>query len=221
MGEQAPSLAVQLHRRLRRGIIVGDYPQGTVLFEQRLAEELDVSRVPVREAMPMLAYEGLVEVNPRRSAVVASWTARRVHDVFDVRLGLEVAAARLAARRVADGGSLRELEEAVALAELRLARADHGADGAYEQADANCTIHLALVAAAGNELMDSLMRAVGGRMTWLFLLTSGRDLHQQKDEHAAILDALRAGNERLAEALAFAHIEAGREPTLATLDLPG
>lgn len=206
-------LAVQLHHRLRRAIVAGEYPQGTVLFEQRLAVDLDVSRVPVREAMPLLANEGFVEVNPRRSAVVSTWTERRVHDVFDTRLGLEVAAAGGAARRVAAGGSLAELERAVAAAEAQLAASDH----ALEQAEANCAIHLALVAAAGNELMDSVMRAVGGRMTWLFYLTSSRDLHQQGDEHAAILGALRAGNERLAESLTFAHIEAGRAPTLDVL----
>lgn len=206
-------LAVQLYHRLRGAIIAGDYPQGTALYEQRLAADLDVSRVPVREAMPLLANEGFVEVTPRRSAVVTTWTERRVHDVFDTRLGLEVAAAAGAARRVAAGGSLEDLERAVARAEAQLAVSDDG----LEQAELNCQIHLALVAAAGNELMDSVMRAVGGRMTWLFYLTSSRDLHQQGDEHAAILDALRSGNERLAESLTFAHIEAGRAPTLEVL----
>lgn len=206
-------LAVQLHRRLRRAIVEGHYPQGSVLHEQRLALDLDVSRVPVREALPLLAHEGFLEVTPRRSAVVPTWTEQRVNDVFDTRLGLETAAAAGAARRVAAGAEPTDLEAAVARAEAQLV-AD---DDEFVQAETNCAIHLALVAAAGNELMDSVMRAVGGRMTWLFYLTANRDLHRQSDEHAAILDAVRAGNDRLAESLTFAHIEAGRVPTLTAL----
>jgi DNA-binding GntR family transcriptional regulator len=207
-------LAVRLYRALRERIIVGDYPQGSTLYEQRVAEELNVSRVPVREAMPLLHNEGFVEVTPRRSTVVTTWTRQRVHDLFDTRLGLEVAAAGAAARRVRAGGTLEGLEQAVAASELLL---EGATEHPLQQAEANVALHLALVAAAGNELMDTLMRAVGGRMVWLFYLTAGRDLHAQGDEHAAILDALRAGNDRLAEALMFGHIESGRAPTLAVL----
>jgi len=206
-------LAVQLHQRLRRAVVEGHYPQGGVLHEARLAEDLQVSRVPVREALPLLAHEGFIEVTPRRSAVVATWTVQRVNDVFDTRLGLETAAAAHAARRVAAGAEPADLVAAVVRAEAQL-EAD---DDEFVQAEANCAIHLALVAAAGNELMDSVMRAVGGRMTWLFYLTANRDLHRQRDEHAAILDAVRTGNDRLAESLTFSHIEAGRAPTLAKL----
>lgn len=214
--EDGRSRSEQLYRSLREQIIVGRYPQGTPLSEQRVAEELNVSRVPVREAMPLLHNEGFVEMAPRRRTVVSTWTRRRVHDLFDTRLGLEVAAAGAAARRVRGGdlAGLHQLERAVARAEQRLPSADQQPLG---QAAVNCSVHLALVAAAGNELMDTVMRAVGGRMLWLFYLTSGRDLHVQSDEHARIVEALRAGDERLAEALTYAHIEIGREPTLQVL----
>jgi len=214
--ETTKPLSVQLYDELRRRIMLGTYPQGTPLYEQRMAADLNVSRIPVREAMPLLQYEGFIETTPRRTAVVATWTEQRIHDLFDTRLGLEVAAAGAAARRVRAGGTLSELEAAVVRAERQLQEGD-----ALLQAEANGAIHLALVAAAENELMDSLMRAVGGRMTWLFYLTSSRDLTVQGQEHAAILDALRSGNERLAESLTFAHIEAGRTPSLAAVRPPG
>jgi DNA-binding GntR family transcriptional regulator len=216
LSDAGPSRSAQLYLSLRELIILGRYPQGSPLSEQRVAEDLNVSRVPVREAMPLLHNEGFVEVAPRRRAVVSTWTPQRVHDLFDTRLGLEVAAAGAAARRVRNGDptGLQALERSVASAEHQLATADAHPLG---QADVNCTIHLALVAAAGNELMDTVMRAVGGRMLWLFYLTSHRDLHVQSDEHTGIVEALRAGNDRLAETLTYAHIEAGREPTLRVL----
>ena len=58
------------------------------------------------------------------------------------------------------------------------------------------------------------MRAVTGRMTWLFYLTSSRDQHVQSDEHHNLLDAITSGNDRLAESVVFAHIEKGRIPAL-------
>jgi DNA-binding GntR family transcriptional regulator len=214
-GDPSLPLSVQLYETLKRWIITGRYPQGAALYEQRMAEDLQVSRIPVREAIPLLQNEGFVETTPRRSAIVPTWTQQRIHDLFDARLGLEVAAAGAAARRVRAGATLDELDAAVARAEAQLQAL--GDDDELRQAELNGAIHLALVAAAGNELMNSLMRAVGGRIIWLFYLTSSRDLTVQGQEHAAILEALRAGNDRLAEALTFAHIEEGRVPSLAAV----
>src|SRR5689334_3758625 len=89
---QKDSLARQVYLALREGIILGTYPQGSRLIEQRLAEELEVSRVPLREAVPQLEMHGFVETSPRRGAVVATWDAKRVNDLFDLRLSLEVGA---------------------------------------------------------------------------------------------------------------------------------
>lgn len=203
-------LSVRVYEMLKRGIMLGHYPQGSTLYEQRLAEELSVSRIPLREAMPLLHHEGLVEVTPRRSSVVTSWTPQRVNDLFDIRLALEVAAAGSAARRVQAGSQPLDLAEAVTRAEERLAAESEP----LPQAEVNSRIHMTLVEASGNALMVQLMEMISARMTWLFYLTSHRDLHVQRDEHAAILRAVLTGNDRLAEALTYSHIEDGRDPTL-------
>lgn len=88
------SLSRQIYSTLREGIVIGRFPQGTRLAEQRLASELDVSRVPLREAIPMLEVDGFVTTLPRRGAVVSTWTLKAAHDLFDTRLCLEVGAAR-------------------------------------------------------------------------------------------------------------------------------
>ncbi|MCK9897848.1 GntR family transcriptional regulator [Frankia sp. AgB32] len=208
-------LSVKLYATLRRSIILGEYPQGSPLYEQHLAEQLNVSRVPIREAMPLLANDGFIETSPHRSAVVTTWTRQSISDVFDARLGLEVVAAGAAARRVRAGGTLDELEAAVAEAQRQLQTLKP--TDALRQAELNGAIHVALVAAAHNALITSLMRAVAGRIVWLFYLTSGRDLMVQGQEHEMILEAVRSGNDRLAEALTIAHIEEGRAPTLTAL----
>lgn len=206
---------LQVHQLLRRKIMLGEYAQGQVLSETRLAHDLSVSRVPVREVLPLLQLEGFVETAPRRRSVVTTWTPRLINDLFDARLGVEVAAAAAAARRMRDSPDpsvVAALSLAMSRSELHLAQ-HHPIDLAL----ANAEIHIAFAAASGNPLFEGLMRLLSGRMAWMFYLTSGRDLRGQGDEHQALVDAVRDGNVRLTEALMFAHVESGRVPTLDAL----
>jgi DNA-binding GntR family transcriptional regulator len=205
-------LSVVVHRAIRRKIIVGEYPQGMVLAEQRVAADLDASRVPVREAMPILQQQGFVETSPRRSSCVTTWTEQRINDLFDARLGVEVIAVGRAARRAGAGIDSDDLESTLAKAQQHLV---HGE--ALELAETNSAVHVALVAAAGNALLNELMRMISGRLAWVFYLTATRDVHTQVHEHHEITDAIRGGNDRLAESLMWAHIEAGRAPTIQAL----
>jgi len=202
-------LSALIYETIRRRIILGDIPQGARLAEQRLAEELDVSRVPLREAIPQLEVDGFITSLPRRGAVVTRWDTRLVHDLFDTRLALEPAAARRAAVRAREGARIDDLERVQTESELELAAGDE-----LGMADANTRYHQALVDTAENALMSGLMRAASGRMSWLFYLTRQRDSSVACAEHREITDVIRSGNERLAEAVVYAHIEAGREPSL-------
>ncbi|QHC60321.1 GntR family transcriptional regulator [Rathayibacter sp. VKM Ac-2760] len=210
--EESESLASQTYRTLRREIILGHYPQGSRLVEASLATELHVSRLPVREAVPQLANEGFVRMLPRRSTRVAQWSVADVVELFDVRLSLETLAARLAAQAVAAGAPLQPLLDAIDAEHRALDSEDW-----LEVAETSTVVHEAIVEVAGSALLTSLMRAVTGRMTWLFYLTSARDQRQQSDEHHGLLDAIRSGNDRLAESIAFTHIEKGRAPSLAMI----
>jgi len=111
--ESRLSLSRRIYSTVRERIILGQYPQGSRLPEKRIGEELDVSRVPLREAVPLLERDGFVHSYPRRGAVVARWDAKAIDDLFDARLSLEVGAAHYAARQVARGGSMDALNVAL------------------------------------------------------------------------------------------------------------
>lgn len=209
---------LKVHPVLRRKIMLGEYAQGEVLSETRLAQDLSVSRVPIREVLPLLQQEGFVETAPRRRSVVTTWTPRSTNDLFDARLGVEVAAVAAAARRMRVDSDREAIQAFEALA-MTMDRSEHNLaeDHPLDLALSNAEVHVAFAAASGNPLFEGLMRLLSGRMAWIFYLTSGRDLYGQSHEHHALLDAMRAGNVRLTEALMYAHIESGRQPTLQAL----
>ena len=83
---------------LRQAILRGELKPGERLMEIRLANQLGVSRTPIREAIRMLELEGLVIMIPRKGAQVAQITEKDLNDVLEVRLGLEELATRFAWR---------------------------------------------------------------------------------------------------------------------------
>src|SRR5689334_1749929 len=93
-----PSLGQRVADELRRSILTNRRKPGDRLIEDRLSEELGVSRIPIREALRSLAAEGLVDVQPRRGASVAEVSPEVAHDLVEVRATLEGLNARLAAR---------------------------------------------------------------------------------------------------------------------------
>jgi len=121
---EAPrSLAEDAADRIREGILSGGFAQGAHLVEARIAEDLNVSRGPVREAFKLLRAEGLLEEEPRRGTFVVSLSPADVREIYGLRAAIEGRAARLLATdRGAAVAELRELlgrmEEAVAAGDL-------------------------------------------------------------------------------------------------------
>ena len=204
------SLAATAYRHIRRAIILDRYSDGAVITEGRLADELQMSRIPVRAAILQLGVDGFLATAPRRSARIVGWDRRSIDELFDVRLSLETLAARLAAQAAGHGASAEGLGRA-------LASAHHAVDSGDRLAiaEAHAAFHTRIVDMADSALLTSLTRVVSGRLVWLFYLTgAGRDAHEQSHEHDELLAAIADGNARLAESLAFSHIEKGRAPSL-------
>jgi DNA-binding GntR family transcriptional regulator len=209
---RAEPLSTQIYRRLREGIIRGRYPQGSRLAEQRLAQELEVSRVPLREAIPLLVVDGFVHTVRQRGMVVMTWSTRAAHDLFDLRLCLEVGATSFAARQARRGASMEPLRAALESSREGVASGD-----AYRIAADSAMFHDTIVQLTGNALMQDVMHSVSGRMMWLFYLTSELDPVAALNEHEELVSVIESGNERLAEAAAYAHIEHDRDESMRVL----
>lgn len=203
------SLREHAYETLRDRIVNLDLPPGTRLIERDLAEELAVSRIPLREAMQRLQQDGLVVVVPRRGAVVSPFTADDVRDLFDVRESLEVLAARLAAERAGPADL-----DALA-AQLDIARRATGRDDKPAIAAANARFHRLIVDAAANPLLAAMLRPLEARTQWLFHLTRDRDPGVQCHEHEELLAAIAGHDPDRAARSAFHHVRSGREASLA------
>jgi DNA-binding GntR family transcriptional regulator len=97
-----PSLQERAYRTLRTAILEGRFAVGERLFESKLADQLGISRNPVRESIRRLQQDGLVDVRPRGGIYVASISIEEADDIYRVRGALEALAARLAAERITD-----------------------------------------------------------------------------------------------------------------------
>ena len=93
-----------VYEELKRQILVGEIAPGTRMMEVELAEEMGVSRTPIREAIRKLEKEGLVTIEPRRGAYASEISVKDMVDVLEVRQDLEGMAAALAAEKVTEEG---------------------------------------------------------------------------------------------------------------------
>ena len=97
---EAPTSAIRVHDALRAAILEGEIAPGARLRAEALAERFGTSRTPVREALLMLEREGLVSVEPHRGAIVRSFDAADLLDLYEVRALIEPHAAARAATRI-------------------------------------------------------------------------------------------------------------------------
>jgi len=204
------SLSRLAYERLRSEIVTLGRPPGQRLLERELAEELAISRIPLREALRLLEAEGLVVIVPRQGAMVATFTAADVRHLFDVRESMEVLAARLAAQSPDSRGLAAAQRELLAGREA-LAQSDAAAS-----ASASAGFHECVIAMSGNPLLQSMMQPVNTRVRWLFHLTFTDELNSlQCIEHEEMYHAIASGNADLAAQLAFDHVHSSRDDALA------
>jgi DNA-binding GntR family transcriptional regulator len=196
------TLAEQVYQHLRRQILDNAYPPDAALPEKTLAAQLQVSRVPVREALHRLAAEGLVTLRPRQVAFVSSLSPQQFLDAYRVREALEELAIKLALPHLTP----QDIEELGRLqAEMRHYAAADDADGFFA---ANRAFHALIVERSRNDylkgiyfpLMDQMRRHVSSSLG----LRGG--LARSIEEHQAILGAVQAGDADEAARLLREHI---------------
>jgi len=186
---------------LRERIVAGTLRPGERLVEDRLAEELGVSRNPVREALRVLAVEGYVSLVPRRGAEVATLSPEVVEDIFEVRTALEALGARLACRNATPEG-LARLVGVIEEAEAALGRRG----GAARMPELNTRFHGLVLELADNPVLADLMEPLRGRMQWIFSRTAQDRAPRSLAEHRGLAEAIAAGDEDQAARLAVEHV---------------
>lgn len=199
-------------KAIREGIIDGTHAPGNRLRERELSEEIGVSRVPIREALRNLEFQGFVAILPRRGAIVREMSVQDVDELFDLRCALEPLAAGAAARHYAAGSPHEGLDQAIKHADMATASKD-----AQAILVANAEFHTELIHAARHRMLADTMPAILARTRWLFAQTADRSADIQCHEHHQLYDAISSGEVRLAEASMLAHVEAGRRPSLQSI----
>ena len=201
-----PALYERVAEQLRARIFSHELAPGAWIDETVLAREFGISRTPLREALKVLAAEGVVQLKPRRGAYVAAVSEQDLDQIFPVIALLESRCAREATRRAAeaDRDRLRALH-----ADLEACARANDVDRFFE---VNQTFHLALQDLAGNRWLKQLIEETRQfvKLTRRDSLNRAGRLAQSLAEHRDLLDAILAGDADRAERLMHDHLLSGR-----------
>lgn len=202
----------EVFNTLRQRILKGDLKPGERLMEIHLADQLGVSRTPIREAIRMLELEGLVKMIPRKGAQVAKISKEDLQDVLEVRKALDTLAVKLACERITDE-EIERLKEAEVVFEKSLNSGDF-----TQMAEADVAFHDVIHAASKNKRLKSMISNLAERIyRYRF-----EYIKQQSDggktltiEHRRIISSIEARDKELAVKEIEAHID-NQEESIAT-----
>lgn len=197
--------------QIRDAILNQKLQPGERLVEDRLAEEFNVSRHPVREALRALQLAGLVEISPRRGATVLRISPQDAAEMFEVLATLDGLAARLAA------DACDTTTAASIAAVLNDASVVLGSDnGEYESGDlehlANLSreFHRLAALASGNRHLTDTITPLRDRVRSTLAAEANRPPELAWREHREVFDAIQSNDGAVAEHLARAHVDAAR-----------
>lgn len=203
----------QVVSRLRTMLVEGRIAPGAKLNERELSEQLRVSRTPLREAIKLLAAEGLVDLLPNRGAVAVKLTEADVLNTFELLGMLEGMSGELAAQRITEP----ELAELRALHyEMLACFSRRDLSGYYRL---NARIHAGINEAAKNPLLTGTYRSVNARVQSLRFRTNQDEAKWKRAvaDHEAMLKALEARDAPALRAVLIAHLENKRDRVLALM----
>jgi len=205
--EAQVSLNQKAYTEIRRRILNGELSTETPLSEYQLAEELELSRTPVREAIKRLEREGLVQSIPNRGTFVAELTARDISEIYQVREQLEGFAARIAAETMSDE-SINMLEE-----EIRVLNTLASEGRLVEIVDSDVRLHKLIIASTQNSRLIELLGTLDDQMHRVRAVfpQSSKWLEATLAEHTDIVKAIKARDGGRAEKAMKAHLRSARE----------
>jgi len=201
------------YRKIRQAIVEGRYQPVQRLIEQRISEEFDLSRTPVRESLRRLDAEGLVIIERNRGAVVRPIATNEILDMYELRSRLEALVAERAASRVT-ADDLAELDEAIAEFDAGLAAKGVTDLEIVRRVDAaNYRFHNGLLRVADNPRLSHLLaRLVDMPLVFQAMRVFTPEMRQRSNLfHRLIRDAVAAGEPDRAGRLMTEHILMGRD----------
>lgn len=196
-----------VYEELKRQILIGEIAPGTRMMEVELAEDMGVSRTPVREAIRKLEKEGLVSIEPRRGAYASDISIKDMVDVLEVRQELEGMAAACAAAKATD-------EEISVLEDIMMEYKNSA-----EKGDIQLIIkwdeafHKQIVSCSGNKTLVQLVSQVQElalRFRYIYYDDFSR-FEGQPEEHRHIVEAIKSRNAEVARVAADSHISKLKE----------
>jgi DNA-binding GntR family transcriptional regulator len=199
---------LKAYREIRRRIFENEMPAGAQFLEQQLAELLNMSRTPVREALIRLEEERLVEVKPRHGVRILPVLPDDMREIYDLLAELEAVAARRAAERGLTETQLKALEVTTVDMAAALAAGDMKA---WSRADEQ--FHQLMTQAAGNSRMVQVVNMLidQSQSVRMKILDSRPPPKDSNDDHMAVLDAVKRRDPEAAFKIQHAHRQrAGR-----------
>jgi len=197
---------------MRRLILDGTLQPGERLIEDRLAEQLGVSRNPVREAIRVLEAEGFLDVTARRGSFVATLSAKQAADLFEIRLAIEPLGARLAAQQESPA-RIERMKEI-----LGLAQGEPQAHDLDTLAGLHTELHSLIFEMTGNAYLTAIAIPMVKRGQWLLRQNSPLKTPDAWSEHHGLIAAIEAGDPDLAEVLARHHVLSVRSSLRAQIE---
>jgi DNA-binding GntR family transcriptional regulator len=195
---------------IRRRILSGELAPGEVLRQEALADELGVSRVPIREAITRLTGEGLLTNVPHKGAYVAELSVEEVQETFDIRLRLEPWLFSEAIARI----SAAEIEKAERLVN-EMDSVDEG-----EWGQLNWQFHEALYLPAQREITLQMLRVLHDRSDryFRFQIVQVPIREQAHAEHMALVDTCRKRDRKLGEKLLEQHVKTAARQIMSVVE---
>lgn len=212
IGSRHVSLREAITRELRERILTQVLVPGQRLVERELSAELEVSRIPLREAIVQLETEGLVRVVPRRGAFVAAFSRKDLEDFFAIRQALEPLAARLSAERAGPS----DIERMYRYLNDELAALERRDTDAVQLA--NDELHGLIAETADSAVLTMAMRPLRTRLRWQDTLQRALDLRQIYHEHQRLVEAIAAHDRDAAAAISLQHVLANEYATGAVFE---
>jgi DNA-binding GntR family transcriptional regulator len=210
-----PNLRDQTYKILKNMIITREILPGKKISEETLAQEIGVSRTPIRETLFRLEHEGIVKIIPRRGAFVVKQSKENIIEILQIREVLEALIVRLVTPLL-EASEIRELRSC--LEKLRAIPEEER--HVIEYTDSELEFHDLLRKKCPNQMLRGMMEMVNARLQIIRLRTVVLPGRAQKtlDEHAGILEMIEKGNAEKAELLMRRHVISVRTMALDNID---